>query len=134
MPPLIRWILLAFILAALSSALCVLLRYRITDRHLEVRFLGICVRRIALSDIRRVSKHREGWAEHWWNTLWPKKRRLVIHRRTGWFQCFIITPVQRYAFKAELEQAMKRERANRGQVAEIPESADAGSANEERDD
>ena len=134
MPPLIRWILLAFILVAFSSTLCVLLRYRITERHLEVRFLGLCVRRIALSDIRRVSKHREGWAEHWWNTLWPKKRRLVIHRRTGWFQCFIITPVQRYAFKAELEQAMKRERASRGQMAEITAPAEAEPAIEETED
>ena len=100
--------LAAFILAALLLSLITLIRYRITTRYLEVRFLGICVRRLLHEDIRYISKHRSGWAEFWWNTLWPAKRILVIRRRSGWLKNFVITPPSRYIFKAELDRARKQ--------------------------
>ena len=107
MPPFLRYLLGTFILATLAESLCRQVKYRITSRHLEVRFWGMCVRRIALTDIRYISKHRSGRGELWWNTLLPTKRILVIRRRTGWCKNFIITPKDRYVFKAQLKHAME---------------------------
>ena len=104
----IRLFLAAFIACSLSLTLIALIRYRVTARHLEIRFLGFCLRRIALDDIRYISKRRSGSAEFWWNTLWPAKRILVIRRRTGWLKNFVITPKNRYVFKAELDRARKQ--------------------------
>lgn len=80
--------------------------YRITRRALEVTFCGFCIRRLPLEDIRYVSKHRWEQAEYWPNVLFPRKRVLVIRRRTGRRRDFVITPEQRYVFKANLEQAI----------------------------
>ena len=107
MTPILRGLLSAFILATLLVWAFTQVRYRVTPRHLEVTVFGLCVRRLPLSDIRYVSKRRTALAENWWNTLFPRKRILVIHRRTGWFKNFVITPKHRYAFKAELERAIK---------------------------
>jgi len=69
MPPILRYLLGTFILATLASGVCMQVKYRITSRHLEVRLFGMCLRRIALDDIRYISKHRSGRGELWWNTL-----------------------------------------------------------------
>src|SRR5947207_2893802 len=94
-------------------------RYHIAHRHLKITLLGVTLRRIRLSDISAVSKRRgEGWAEHWWSTLRPNHRSLVIRRRRGLFRNVIITPRNRYIFKAELERAMERLNAPTEQSAE----------------
>jgi hypothetical protein len=107
MPLGLRLCLGGFILATATIGLCRQIRYRISHDHLEIRLFGIRLRRLALNDIRYVSKHRSGWGEVWWNTPWPAKRILVIRRRTGWCKNFIITPANRYVFKSELKRAMK---------------------------
>jgi hypothetical protein len=107
MPLALRFCLGGIILATAGIWLCTQIRYRISPHHLEIRLFGIRVRRLALNDIRYISKHRSGWGEVWWNTPWPAKRILVIRRRTGWCKNFIITPANRYAFKSELKRAMK---------------------------
>ena len=84
------------------------LAYRVTELHFEITLFGVCVRRVPLTDIRYLSKHRSGLAEYWWNTAWPAKRILVIRRRRGWLKNLVITPENRYAFKAEVERAMAR--------------------------
>ncbi|MBI3414918.1 MAG: hypothetical protein HY043_06275 [Verrucomicrobia bacterium] len=104
----IRLLLVAIILGSLALSLVTLIRYRITSQNLEVRFLGLCLRRLPLDDIRYISKHRSGWAEFWWNTPWPAKRVLVIRRRSGWLKNFVITPRNRYVFKAELNRARQQ--------------------------
>jgi len=83
-------------------------RYLITPKHLRITLFGICVRRVALTDIEFVTKRRSGWGEHWWNTWRPWRRRLVVRRRRGWFKDFVITPKLRYEFKAELELAIQK--------------------------
>ena len=88
------------------------LRYVITGRHLKVRLFGLCLRRIRLADIDRVSKRQAGWAEKWQNTLDASHRTLVIRRRRGWFLEMVITPKNRYTFKSELERAMETLRAH----------------------
>jgi len=98
----------AVALAGLLGALALQLRYVLTGRHLKVTLFGLCLRRIRLADIDSVSKRRAHRAEKWCNTLKPAHRILVIRRRRGWFKDFIITPKNRYVFKAELEQALAK--------------------------
>jgi hypothetical protein len=83
-------------------------RYRITRRYLEILLFGIRVRRIDLADIRYVSKSRSRWCEKWPNTFFPRKRLLIIHRRSGLFKDVMITPTHRYAFKRVLKEQMRR--------------------------
>jgi len=101
----------AFASAGLLGALASRLRYVLTGRHLKVTLFGLCVRRIRLADIDSVSKRQSYWAEKWFNTLKPAHRMLVIRRRRGWLKDFIITPKNRYVFKAELEQALAKVKA-----------------------
>jgi hypothetical protein len=98
-------------LAGLLVALASRLRYVLTGRHLKVTLFGVCLRRIRLADIDSVSKRQGHWAEKWFNTLKPSHRMLVIRRPRGWFKEFIITPKNRYVFKAELEQALAKVKA-----------------------
>ena len=84
-------------------------RYHITPRHVKILWLGLCLRRVPIANIASVSKrHSGGLSEHWWSTLRPKHRALVIRRKRGLFKNVKITPRNRYAFKHELEQAMGR--------------------------
>jgi hypothetical protein len=82
--------------------------YRITAKHLKITFLGIPVRRIRLTNIEHVSKHHVRWAEQWWNTWRPFRRRLLIRRHKGLVKNIVITPQYRYEFKSELERAIQR--------------------------
>ncbi len=93
------------------------IRYQVTETALEITVLGICVRRVALTDIRWISKHRTQWCEKWPNTLFPAKRTLVIERRTGKIKHLLITPKRRYVFKAELQEAVQAARANANESA-----------------
>jgi hypothetical protein len=104
----------AFLAAGLLGALASRIRYVLTGRHLKVTLFGLCLRRIRLADIDGVSKRQAHWAEKWYNTLKPSHRILVIRRRRGWFKNFIITPKNRYVFKAEPEQALARLNAAAG--------------------
>jgi hypothetical protein len=106
----LRILLGTFIAGTLALWLVFQIDYRVTRQSLEVRFFNRCIRRIPLADIRYVNKRRKGPAEFWWNTFFPRKRVLVIHRRTGWFKNIVITPRHRYAFKEQLEQAMHQGR------------------------
>jgi hypothetical protein len=85
------------------------IRYRIGSRHVKVLLFGICIRRLALTNIEAVSKRRsDGLAEHWWSTFRPKHRVLVIRKQRGLCRNFIITPKNRYVFRSDLERAMRR--------------------------
>ena len=68
------------------------LRYRIGTRSLRVTLFGLSVRRIALVDIRYISKRRPRWGENWWNTLRPAHRVLTIQRQSGWFKTSSLLP------------------------------------------
>ena len=110
----------AVALAGLLGAVASQLRYVLTERHLKVTLFGLGLRRIRLADIDSVSKRQAHRAEKWYNTLKPSHRILVIRRRRGWFKDFIITPRNRYVFKAELEQALAKLKA----AAEKPDKPD----------
>jgi hypothetical protein len=84
-------------------------RYRIGSKHVKVLLFGVCIRRVALSSIESVSKRRrDGLAEHWWSTMKPKHRMLVLRRHRGLCRNFVVTPKNRYIFKTDLERAMRR--------------------------
>lgn len=85
------------------------IRYRVGSRHVKVLLFGICVRRMALANIASLSKRRaDGGAEHWWSTVRPKHRMLVIRKKRGLLRNFIITPKNRYVFRTDIERAMRR--------------------------
>ena len=89
---------------------------------MKVFLFGIRLRRVALDNIETVSKRRgDGWTEHWWSTLRPKHRILVLRRRRGLFLNFAVTPKNRYVFKADVERAMRR-------VGNDPKPADGDAA------
>jgi hypothetical protein len=100
-------IILCWLIALLARRI----RYAITHRHLKVTLFGLCLRRIKLADIDSISKRRANRAERWYNTLHPSHRVLVVRRRRGWLKDFMITPSNRYVFKAELERALAKLRA-----------------------
>ena len=91
---------------AVLVLLALRLRYTVTNSHLNITLFRLPVRRIRLADIDRVSKRQSRVAERWMNTLRPSHRVLVIRRRRGWPRELIITPANRYVFKAVLERAV----------------------------
>ena len=81
------------------------LRYRITDRAVEVLILGWCVRRIRLDDIEHVYRGGAFWNEHWTNfKLW---NCVTLRRKSGWFRNFVITPDNPTEFIAGLAQKLE---------------------------
>jgi hypothetical protein len=104
------WMYVPFILMGLALLMWLptRLRYRITKSHLAVTLFGLPIRRVRLTNIERVTKRHARWAEHWWNTWRPFRRRLMICRRRGLCKNMVITPKYRYEFKAELERAVLR--------------------------
>lgn len=101
-------------------------RYQITEEAVEVTLFGVVVRRVRLLDIRAISKRRPFWSEHWWNTHRPAGRFLVLHRHTGLFRHFIITPRKRYVFKAHLERALRQLHAARYEPSEEFDESEPG--------
>lgn len=112
-----------FLYVLLFTWLVQFLRYRITPRHFKVTLFGLCLRRIPLDEIESVSKkrHAVGWTENWWNTLHPNHRMLVIRRRRGLRRNLVITPRNRYVFKANLERALQRTSSSTDDAAEEEE-------------
>ena len=76
--------------------------YTIDDHHVRVVLMRLTLRKIALTDIESVDTRVTMWNEHWYNTLWPRRRTVRIRRKTGLIRDFVITPIDRDAFIAEL--------------------------------
>jgi hypothetical protein len=114
MPPWMPWALgvTAGILGA--AMLVALVRmvgaidYRIGPKSVFITLFGIPVRRVRLDNIRHISSRRGGFCESWANVLFVKRDRiLIIEKRRGVFKRLMITPVQRYVFKAALDRAIR---------------------------
>ncbi len=108
------WLLVlgALVVATLALGIIVFLvgriDYRITERHLQVTLLGIPIRRLRLDNVRHISSHRPPVSERWPNQIFIRRDRvLVIEKRRGLFRHFLITPEQRYTFKAALDRAVR---------------------------
>ena len=84
--------------------------YQISRDVLRVRLGKLVLRRIYFDDIDRVSKpHSElRWSqtENWRNTFDDSRRLLIVHRRSGLFRRFVITPKHRYEFRRQLHAAI----------------------------
>ena len=109
------WLLIGLVILALGMIwVTTRFRYRIGEKRLEIRLLGMRVRSVSFENIARVSKRPPTIAENWSNTFRAGTRQLVIHKKRGLFKELVITPRNRYLFKAQLEQAM---RGGDGEVA-----------------
>ncbi len=107
------------VIALLVSAVLAV-SYRITRRHLVIRWLGIPIRWVRLEKIHSVGTVPVFWAERWPNVLSAQGRYLVI-RKDGWvFKNLVITPKTPFVFRAELYRA----RDALLQASEAPESTD----------
>jgi hypothetical protein len=109
-----QWLLLAGGLAAVLAAVALFvflvrrIDYRIGPRHLKVTLFGIPLRRLRLDNIRHISTHRPFFCERWQNqVLLRRDRVLVIEKRRGLIRCVLITPEQRFVFKAALDRAIR---------------------------
>lgn len=87
-------------------------RYVVGKSSLRITWLGLTLRRIPYTDIRRVGtpKRDSTWlgTESWTNSWDTSHRGLVVHRRTGWRRRLLITPERRYAFRTELRAAIAK--------------------------
>jgi len=93
------------VLLALSK---VTILYRISPRRLVIRWLGIPVRWVRLTNIVHIGLQRTFWAERWINSFSPGNRHLLIRRRSGLCRNLVISPKNHFVFKAELERARSR--------------------------
>ena len=81
------------------------IRYRVTERHLRISWLGLPLRWVRLENIKHVGNRPVFWAERWPSVLFDSRRMLVIRRRRGLFRNLVITPQYPFEFKAALERA-----------------------------
>src|ERR1043166_9532918 len=85
------------------------IQYRIGSKHLKISCAGITLRKIDLTDIKRVSKRKPTrLAEYWYSTTRPKHRLLAIQRHSGIRKFVVISPKNRYVFMADLKNAVQR--------------------------
>jgi hypothetical protein len=85
------------------------IQYRIGSKHLKISCLGVTLRKIELTDIKRVSKRKMvRVAEYWYSTTKPKHRLLTIQRHTGLRKFVVISPKNRYVFMSDLKNAVQR--------------------------
>ena len=83
--------------------------FEVTQNAIVIRFFGLTLRHIPISDIDRVSKRLKGKPEAWINTLNGNHRMLVIYRK--WKKKpILITPSNRYIFRNKIEGRIKEQR------------------------
>jgi hypothetical protein len=106
------FILSALLIAAILFTLLAIvttLGYRITEAALEVRVLGMLIRRVPLADIEEVHRRgaflRESWSGFkFWNAV-------IIRRRRGWLKNLAVSPDDPDRFVEELRAAIGRSSA-----------------------
>jgi hypothetical protein len=103
------------------------IQYRIGSKHLKIQCFGLTLRRINLTDIKRVSKRKPaGMAEYWYNTTRAKHRALTIQRQRGLRKLILISPRNRYVFLNDLQNAIKRVQPDAAiEVEATPDPAEA---------
>jgi hypothetical protein len=75
--------------------------FTVDDAFVRVRFYGWTTRKVALSDIEWAAQDWCFWNEHYTNTVNPQKM-ILLHRQTGLFKNFLISPPSPQAFLQEL--------------------------------
>ncbi len=108
------------------------IHYRIGSKHLKIACLGVVLRKIEFTDIKRISKRKPSrLSENWASTFKPAHRLLAIQRLSGFRRFVIITPRNRYIFLADLQNAIKRARPGTN-LESLVEPSDEPSAEEIR--
>ncbi len=98
--------------------------YRITDTALEVSVLRVRLRRILLRDIEEVHRRgaliHENWSSlKFWNSV-------TIHRYTGLFRNFVISPDDPDRFVTLLQEAVRRRASAPGSDGRTADSPPRG--------
>jgi hypothetical protein len=93
------------LLVAIPALIILGFSYRITERHLVVRWLGMPVRRVRLETIRSIGTTPVWWAERWPCALKWQGRYLVVRKRGWLFNNMVITPKNPFVFRAEVYRA-----------------------------
>ncbi len=75
--------------------------FSVDEAFVHVRVYGWTARKVALSDIEWAAQDGCFWNEHYTNTVNPKKM-ILLHRRTGVFKNFLISPPSPQEFLKEL--------------------------------
>ncbi len=75
--------------------------FTVDEAYVRVRFYGWTARKVALRDIEWAAQDWCFWNEHYTNTVNPKKM-ILLHRQTGLFKNFLISPPSPQAFLQEL--------------------------------
>ena len=81
------------------------LRYRLTETELQIRILGIPLRRIKLRDIAEIKKGRAAIGENW-AVPWPGREAVVITKKKGLIKNINITPPDADSFIARVQDRM----------------------------
>ena len=79
------------------------LRYWITETKIQIRILGIPVRKIKLRDIAEIKKGKAMLGENW-AVPFPGREMVVITKKKGLIKNINITSPQADAFIAEVKQ------------------------------
>jgi len=78
------------------------LRYRITQTEIQIRILGVPLRKVKLRDIAEIKKGKALLGENW-ALPFPGREMVVITRKRGLLKNINITPPQADAFIAEVK-------------------------------
>jgi hypothetical protein len=78
------------------------LRYRITETEIQIRILGIPLRKIRLRDIAEIKRGKALLGENWVVPL-PGREMVVITKKKGLIKNINITPPHADAFIAEVK-------------------------------
>jgi hypothetical protein len=106
------------------------IQYRIGSKQFKISCLGLTLRKIDLTDIKRVSKRKLGpIAEYWYSTTKPKHRLLTIQRHTGFRRFVVISPKNRYVFMSDLKNAVQRVKPDANLDTFMDQAPEPGSDN-----
>jgi hypothetical protein len=98
------WLMLIVMLLVMLKSI----NFRVGSKYFMVTLLGVPIRWIRIDNIRTIHTRRVRFAERWHNVILPHPdRALVIEKRRGLIKQLLITPEQRYVFKAELDRAIR---------------------------
>ena len=106
-----KWIRIGYVLAAIVAMLVLLywvvraISYDVTQRHLRIKFLGLPLRRILLTDITAISRQPVWYSEKWHNVWRVGNLRLMIQKRNVLSRIISISPESPFVFKAQIINA-----------------------------
>ena len=96
-------VIFPIIMALVVFAAMFSLRYRLTETEVQVRILGITVRRVKFADIGEIKKGRAVLGENW-AVPFPGREMVVIKRKKGLFKYVNITPPQADDFITQVRE------------------------------